>query len=491
MAPALLSPFRRAQALTAALVLLVAAALGSIGGPLRSTAGADTSFTFTGGGWGHGVGMSQHGACGMASQGHRAAAILTHYYRGTAVTAAAESSDLRVLLKVSSTFTLTAGGPTTFNNTWTVGAGQTVTVTRTGSGIRLGGALAATVGGTVIVTRAGSPLRVSPPGHRFNRGTLAIGLDGGGGLRAVLGALSTNAYLRGLGEMPSSWPTEALKAQAIAGRTIARSRATRAGRWSSDHDLNAAVDGAYIGYEKEFGAAGARWNGAVDASAGQIVTYGGAPISAVYSSSSGGMTANSESVWVSPLPYLRATDDPSDAGCGNPNFRWSSTFSGAQLGQKLGMGGVRSITVGGAVGPSGRFDKASFRFTDSRGAARSFTGAQLRSKLGLRSTKFLVGGATYAPRSTGAPAGSLIDIRAHDRRNLLVAGRASDPDGAPRVFVADAHDGRVTWRVAQSVNGYFLDVWPAANGKHTTCVAVLDTPTGAATQLGCRQTVVK
>lgn len=40
------------------------------------------SFIFTGSGWGHGVGMSQWGARGMAEQGHSFQSILLHYYQG-------------------------------------------------------------------------------------------------------------------------------------------------------------------------------------------------------------------------------------------------------------------------------------------------------------------------------------------------------------------------------------------------------------------------
>ena len=39
-------------------------------------------FLFTGKGWGHGVGLCQEGACGMASRGYRAFEILRHYYNG-------------------------------------------------------------------------------------------------------------------------------------------------------------------------------------------------------------------------------------------------------------------------------------------------------------------------------------------------------------------------------------------------------------------------
>ena len=41
---------------------------------------------FTGKGYGHGVGMSQWGAQGMALQGRSASEILTHYYLGIALT---------------------------------------------------------------------------------------------------------------------------------------------------------------------------------------------------------------------------------------------------------------------------------------------------------------------------------------------------------------------------------------------------------------------
>ncbi len=57
---------------------------------LRSTAFtldyAEGEFVFTAAGFGHGVGMSQYGARIMAEQGADYAAILAHYYRGTALT---------------------------------------------------------------------------------------------------------------------------------------------------------------------------------------------------------------------------------------------------------------------------------------------------------------------------------------------------------------------------------------------------------------------
>ncbi|MDH3404255.1 MAG: hypothetical protein OES32_09350, partial [Acidobacteriota bacterium] len=45
-------------------------------------AGGEAGWLFTGRGWGHGVGMCQVGAYGMALRGHGYGDILTHYYSG-------------------------------------------------------------------------------------------------------------------------------------------------------------------------------------------------------------------------------------------------------------------------------------------------------------------------------------------------------------------------------------------------------------------------
>jgi stage II sporulation protein D len=47
-----------------------------------------SSYTFTGRGWGHGVGMCQYGAYGMAKMGIKAEDIIKHYYTGVEITKA-------------------------------------------------------------------------------------------------------------------------------------------------------------------------------------------------------------------------------------------------------------------------------------------------------------------------------------------------------------------------------------------------------------------
>ncbi len=61
-----------------------------------SAAFADRTVTITGGGWGHGIGMSQYGAYGRAKKGKSAQQILEHYYTGAKVSTASMPAKLRV-----------------------------------------------------------------------------------------------------------------------------------------------------------------------------------------------------------------------------------------------------------------------------------------------------------------------------------------------------------------------------------------------------------
>ena len=54
--------------------------------PKLGADGLPEYFLFTGAGWGHGVGMCQSGAAGMAADGHSYQEILLHYYPGAQIT---------------------------------------------------------------------------------------------------------------------------------------------------------------------------------------------------------------------------------------------------------------------------------------------------------------------------------------------------------------------------------------------------------------------
>ncbi len=139
----------------------------------------------------------------------------------------------------------------------------------------------------------------------------------------LVNLIEMESYLYGVvpREMPALWATEALKVQAVASRSYAYFCAVRSKH--AHFDLcNSACCQVYRGKDFEH----TRSNNAVDMTYGEFITYNGSVIEALYSSSSGGHTENSESVWSSAVPYLRAVKDPSDGGSGhfiNPFNPWT------------------------------------------------------------------------------------------------------------------------------------------------------------------------
>ncbi|MFP4150346.1 MAG: SpoIID/LytB domain-containing protein, partial [Nitriliruptoraceae bacterium] len=127
-------------------------------------------------------------------------------------------------------------------------------------------------------------------------------------------------YLRGLAEVPSSWPDASLEAQAIAGRTYAL-RGSRGGSCRCDK-LASASDQVFIGEGKiEEPTYGVRWGAAVAATRDQVLTYNDELAQTFYSSSFGGRSENIEDSWAyyrayqdladnPPPAYLRSVDDP-------------------------------------------------------------------------------------------------------------------------------------------------------------------------------------
>ncbi|MFQ4139132.1 SpoIID/LytB domain-containing protein [Nodosilinea sp. PGN35] len=197
-----------------------------------------------------------------------------------------------------------------------------------------------------------------------------------GGLTAV-NWVDIEAYLYGVvgSEMPTSWPQEALKAQAVAARSYALYR--------RDRTQNQLFDvGGTTSHQvyKGLAAEAPSVQAAVNATQGQVLTYGGQIIEAVFHSSSGGYTENSEDIWQRPTPYLRSVADYDQEA---PVFQWSETFSAQQIEQRItGIGRLQGVSTERAT-PQGRI--VSIRLQGSRGT-RTLTGTELRQALGLRST---------------------------------------------------------------------------------------------------------
>lgn len=391
-------------------------------------AAAESMFGIVGGGWGHGVGMSQYGARGRADAGQTSAQILAAYYPGAAVEGRSLAGPRVKLGETGGTEMWTSGGPiyATVDGQPTAAianAGERLSVRMFGSAViyqRVDNGpgptnvLSASGARVSIAWDGGQTLSLSSTGKAYAYGTLRL-LPTASTFEQVLVGISMQQYLYGLGEMPASWNIEALRAQAIAGRSFAAYRLAHP--QDADFDMLASVsDQAYVGTQQTANSSGANWMAAVDSTDGQVLVSGGVAVQAFYSSSNGGYTERSDYVFSATLPYLVATPDPFDQATGNPNFSWTRTYGGDELAAWLnsaGRGSVGTVTglsFGGNVGASGRVDRALVTVT---GTLRTITmsGNQFRSAVNagassardLLSTKFAPGNAEPAPVAAPAP----------------------------------------------------------------------------------------
>jgi len=169
-----------------------------------------------------------------------------------------------------------------------------------------------TRGSTVTTTT--NPVRVASStglvtiGGKTYRGR-GEAIHNGAGTLAGVNELPVEQYLYGVVPLelgPIAYPEmEAQKAQAIAARTYALAGLGK--RASNGYDLRATTDDqVYGGYAAEHPVS----TGAVNATAGEVLTHDGALISALFSSTSGGHTADNEEAFAgAPVPYLRGVPD--------------------------------------------------------------------------------------------------------------------------------------------------------------------------------------
>jgi stage II sporulation protein D len=383
--------------------------------------------TFYGRGYGHGVGMSQHGARGRALAGQTAAEILAHYYQGTSLGNVNPAAPIRVM--VLNAYAATPSAPLVVvgrGGSWTI-EGETavfpadarLTIVPAVSGWAL--TVTASDGRQLLATSRSGSFHVAPsdPGQTTARlevptkptnadeyrGVLRI-LPGSTTI-SVVNELALDTYLRGVVpvEMPASWPAQALAAQAIAARSYAAYR-LRPGVGTFDvyDDTRSQVYRGYLGEQ----AAG---DAAIAATTGVVMMSGSSIANSLYHSTGGGATEHNENVFVSstgskvaaPVSYLRGSADRAPDGnsydAGSADATWSTlsyplatlsswfmadsrTNVGALTGldlQDRGVSGRRiSVTLYGSGGSrkvSGDVFRAVFN------ASRPSTDRQLRSTL--------------------------------------------------------------------------------------------------------------
>lgn len=416
----------------AALASLVLSALGP--GLRIATVAADgvpglPDLTFYGRGYGHGVGMSQYGARGRALAGQLAPEILAHYYPTTTLGTRSAATTVRVLLLTGLAATPTkpltvvglVGGWTIDGIATTYAANAKLTLAPTASKATTWNLRVVSATGTALATKTVSgdlyvrPIDWSSVLQLVSKPTTTNVYRGFFRLRltttaTVVNHIAVDRYLRGVVplEMPSTWPTEALRAQAIAARSYALRRVhPTTGLFDVYDDTRSQV---YRGKRVETSAA----NTAVIATAGSVLLSGMSLVNALFHSADGGWTENNENVFVSstgsivagPVSYLRGSSDRAPDGTSydkaSPYAMWhTATYNAAAL------SGIFATDPRTAVGTLSALDLS------HRGVSGRLISVSLTGDLGTKTVSGAVFRAVFnAARPAADPflRGTLFDI---------------------------------------------------------------------------------
>lgn len=473
-------------------------------GPLPASAIeplAIPDFTIRGGGYGHGIGLSQYGAQGFALKGWAYDDIVTHYYKGTTIATAAKNPDVKVQLA--------ADGAAQAD--WTIRAVDATLTVRSGSVTRSypkntdyvftydgttvfqktpAGSTVATWAGDVVCDPIGadSLFQVKDPSGPSGFGWVrwhgsAHMIRRTGKVLQLLNVVSMKHYLYGVvpRESPASWEAEALKAQAVVAHSYAKVHVDNNDDGVRDSESALACttsDQVYGGHSRLTQGVvemheQSSTNDAVDAVYGKLVKYGSKIVQTFFFSSSGGFTANIEDSWgySTPQPYYTGVDDPYEDVAGSPYTSWQVAKTGLTLAKNLKdsktvtselanhdlpavpIGAGTSVWVTGVSterGVSGYPRWVTFRFSNN--ATVKLTSYTVKSALGLRSPNFTFSGFPITRISGGS------------RYDTAVAlSKKTFPGTAPAVVIASGEeyaDALAGSALAGAADGALLLTYP-------------------------------
>lgn len=182
-------------------------------------------------------------------------------------------------------------------------------------------------------------------------------------------------YVAGVvsGEMPASFPPEALKAQAVAARSYALTRKIEAQAAGRGHDIGSGVL-AQVWTERPSAAARA----AADATAGEVLVAGMDPVEAYFHASCGGRTEGGLAALGRDLPYLATV--PCGRCEGAPRVRWRVEVPARELGRLAGLPGAATAVRLAARSPTGRADRVEI---EGAGRTVALPATDLRQRLGF------------------------------------------------------------------------------------------------------------
>ena len=359
------------------------------------------TFEFTGSGYGHGVGMSQIGARSRALSGESATAILNYYYRDVQVVPFVDTHTIRVNIahKVKSVaFTTHTPGARIDVYEGEVGnLMQPMPFTSFATKQRATFTVASLSKVKVLTLRwvGENPIITMTHGSvatKYKYGYITI--------KVVRGALEvTNTlslrdeYLWGISEVPSSWPTAILEAQAIASRSFALSKLGVI-RPNCDCQVFSHIsDQNFVGYSKESEPRfGRLWKDAVsrtiiDTTTSLVVISNGKPAQTYFFSSSGGATQTSFDAWGGATAYTQSVPDTASVDVKlNPRFAsWKASSTQELVAKAFLLPNVVSLEI------LSRNQAGAVTFiagTSSDGVTKKIRGDTFRSRAKLPSPWF-------------------------------------------------------------------------------------------------------
>jgi stage II sporulation protein D len=361
--------FSRLSRRSSRIVLSIVVAAGLTSWPPVAHADVPATFSFSGAGFGHGVGMSQIGAKVRALSGESATAILNYYYKDVVVAPVIDTATIRVNIAhdvrtvafmtpaADSSFEIYAGeipSGSSASPILTFRARQKASVNFDGKNLSINGAL---VSGKIFTVRWFGALPVmsfSLAGtstlYRYGQMQIRVGKSS----MMVTNSLSVHdEYLLGLSEMPSSWPAAALEAQVIAARSYALAKLGPIRPACDCHVYDHISDQNFVGYIKETEKrVGVNWRNAVlrtniDSSTSLALLARGKPIQAHYFSSSGGATQTTQDAWGQPTSYTQSVADPASLDVThNPRFaQWKATSTQALVSAAFLLPNITSLEI--------------------------------------------------------------------------------------------------------------------------------------------------
>lgn len=203
------------------------------------------------------------------------------------------------------------------------------------------------------------------------------------------------------GEMPASYEEEALKAQAVAARTYV-ARKMNAGGCNQAEGADVCTSSAHCQafcsledmkekWGDDFTANYEKIASAVMDTAGEILTYDGKPIEALYFASSGGQTEDAQNVFSNAQPYLVSVDSPGEGEMGrNEEDKTFTKTEFLQLLKESGYStGLDEESLQKGIEILSRYDSG--RVEKIRIGEAELTGREMREVFTLNSTNFTLG----------------------------------------------------------------------------------------------------